>query len=144
MCEVTGQFVYLHHPRYFMIHSLMLPSSPLLQVLSLGAEVMPEYKLQAPRIHKWTILHYSPFKVRHFKGCSLYHKAAEIRQNHSIEPCHLIFLRKGPVGLDHPGAGDLHGCLHALRGRLPAQRARLQRKQPARFRRPHRRHRPPG
>ena len=37
---------------------------PLLQVLSLGAEVMPEYKLQAPRIHKWTILHYSPFKVR--------------------------------------------------------------------------------
>ena len=25
---------------------------------------MPEYKLQAPRIHKWTILHYSPFKVR--------------------------------------------------------------------------------
>ena len=35
----------------------------LLQVLSLGAEVMPEYKLQSPRIHKWTILHYSPFKA---------------------------------------------------------------------------------
>ncbi|TRY79578.1 hypothetical protein TCAL_11195 [Tigriopus californicus] len=34
-----------------------------LQVLSLGAEVMPEYKLQSPRIHKWTILHYSPFKA---------------------------------------------------------------------------------
>ena len=33
------------------------------QVLSLGAEVMPEYKLQSPRIHKWTILHYSPFKA---------------------------------------------------------------------------------
>ena len=24
---------------------------------------MPEYKLQSPRIHKWTILHYSPFKA---------------------------------------------------------------------------------
>ena len=34
-----------------------------LQVLSLGAEVMPEYKLQSPRIHKWTVLHYSPFKA---------------------------------------------------------------------------------
>lgn len=36
---------------------------PVLQVLSLGADVLPEYKLQAPRIHKWTILHYSPFKA---------------------------------------------------------------------------------
>ncbi|XP_042228988.1 potassium voltage-gated channel unc-103-like isoform X8 [Homarus americanus] len=34
-----------------------------LQVLSLGADVLPEYKLQSPRIHKWTILHYSPFKA---------------------------------------------------------------------------------
>ncbi|CAM9845253.1 unnamed protein product [Lampetra planeri] len=33
------------------------------QVLSLGADVLPEYKLQAPRIQKWTILHYSPFKA---------------------------------------------------------------------------------
>uniref|UniRef100_A0A665VM86 Voltage-gated inwardly rectifying potassium channel KCNH2 n=1 Tax=Echeneis naucrates TaxID=173247 RepID=A0A665VM86_ECHNA len=33
------------------------------QVLSLGADVLPEYKLQAPRIHKWTVLHYSPFKA---------------------------------------------------------------------------------
>ena len=35
------------------------------QVLSLGAEVPPEYKLQASptRIHKWTVLHYSPFKA---------------------------------------------------------------------------------
>ncbi|KAJ8313942.1 hypothetical protein KUTeg_008503 [Tegillarca granosa] len=32
-------------------------------VLSLGAEVLPEYKLQSPRIHKYTILHYSPFKA---------------------------------------------------------------------------------
>nr|KAF7437970.1 hypothetical protein H0235_000361 [Vespula pensylvanica] len=32
-------------------------------VLSLGADVLPEYKLQSPRIHKWTILHYSPFKA---------------------------------------------------------------------------------
>ncbi|XP_077364494.1 voltage-gated inwardly rectifying potassium channel KCNH2 isoform X2 [Festucalex cinctus] len=33
------------------------------QVLSLGADVLPEYKLQAPRIHSWTVLHYSPFKA---------------------------------------------------------------------------------
>lgn len=29
----------------------------------MGADVLPEYKLQAPRIHRWTILHYSPFKA---------------------------------------------------------------------------------
>lgn len=34
-----------------------------LQVLSLGADVLPEYKLQSPRVHRWTILHYSPFKA---------------------------------------------------------------------------------
>ncbi|XP_030743954.1 potassium voltage-gated channel subfamily H member 6 isoform X2 [Echinops telfairi] len=33
------------------------------QVLSLGADVLPEYQLQAPRIHRGTILHYSPFKA---------------------------------------------------------------------------------
>uniref|UniRef100_A0A8D2GS19 Potassium voltage-gated channel subfamily H member 6 n=1 Tax=Urocitellus parryii TaxID=9999 RepID=A0A8D2GS19_UROPR len=33
------------------------------QVLSLGADVLPEYKLQAPRVHRGTILHYSPFKA---------------------------------------------------------------------------------
>ncbi|GFR68695.1 potassium voltage-gated channel subfamily H member 7 [Elysia marginata] len=33
------------------------------QVLSLGAEVLPEYKLQSQRIHKCTLLHYSPFKA---------------------------------------------------------------------------------
>lgn len=33
------------------------------QVLSLGADILPEYKLQSPKIHKWTILHYSPFKA---------------------------------------------------------------------------------
>ncbi|CAG9772167.1 unnamed protein product [Ceutorhynchus assimilis] len=32
-------------------------------VLSLGADVLPEYKLQNPRIHTYTILHYSPFKA---------------------------------------------------------------------------------
>ena len=32
-------------------------------MLSLGADVLPEYKLQSPRIHKWTILHYSLFKA---------------------------------------------------------------------------------
>ncbi|XP_039292820.1 potassium voltage-gated channel subfamily H member 2 isoform X3 [Nilaparvata lugens] len=35
----------------------------LMQVLSLGADVLPEYKLQSPRIHRWTVLHYSPFKA---------------------------------------------------------------------------------
>ena len=35
-----------------------------LQVLSIGNEVGPEYRLQAPpRIHKWTVIHYSPFKA---------------------------------------------------------------------------------
>uniref|UniRef100_A0A3P8WPR1 Ion transport domain-containing protein n=1 Tax=Cynoglossus semilaevis TaxID=244447 RepID=A0A3P8WPR1_CYNSE len=33
------------------------------EVLSLGADVLPEYKLQTSRIQKWTILHYSPFKA---------------------------------------------------------------------------------
>uniref|UniRef100_A0A8C2JG32 Potassium channel, voltage gated eag related subfamily H, member 7 n=1 Tax=Cyprinus carpio TaxID=7962 RepID=A0A8C2JG32_CYPCA len=33
------------------------------QVLSLGADVLPEYKLQTSRINKFTILHYSPFKA---------------------------------------------------------------------------------
>ncbi|XP_043484502.1 potassium voltage-gated channel subfamily H member 6 isoform X10 [Leptopilina heterotoma] len=33
------------------------------EVLSLGADVLPDYKLQSPRIHKWTVLHYSPFKA---------------------------------------------------------------------------------
>uniref|UniRef100_A0A2I3TRS0 Cyclic nucleotide-binding domain-containing protein n=1 Tax=Pan troglodytes TaxID=9598 RepID=A0A2I3TRS0_PANTR len=36
---------------------------PRVQVLSLGANVLPEYKLQAPRIHRWTVLRYSPFKA---------------------------------------------------------------------------------
>ena len=34
-----------------------------LQVLSLGADVLPEYKLQKPQISPFTILHYSPFKA---------------------------------------------------------------------------------
>ncbi|XP_063723116.1 potassium voltage-gated channel subfamily H member 6-like isoform X1 [Symsagittifera roscoffensis] len=32
-------------------------------VLSLGLDVLPEYKVQPPRIHPWTVLHYSPFKA---------------------------------------------------------------------------------
>ncbi|KAL6259853.1 hypothetical protein P5V15_009763 [Pogonomyrmex californicus] len=43
--------------------SQMGPDSIKHKVLSLGADVLPEYKLQSPRIHKWTILHYSPFKA---------------------------------------------------------------------------------
>ncbi|XP_065086185.1 potassium voltage-gated channel subfamily H member 2 isoform X2 [Ochlerotatus camptorhynchus] len=38
-------------------------TEPVETVLSLGADVLPEYKLQSPRVHKWTILHYSPFKA---------------------------------------------------------------------------------
>uniref|UniRef100_A0A1I8GN73 Cyclic nucleotide-binding domain-containing protein n=1 Tax=Macrostomum lignano TaxID=282301 RepID=A0A1I8GN73_9PLAT len=38
-------------------------SEKVAQVLSLGSDVIPEYKLQSPRIHKLTILHYSPFKA---------------------------------------------------------------------------------
>ncbi|CBY32969.1 unnamed protein product [Oikopleura dioica] len=33
------------------------------RVLSLGADVLPEYKLQKPQISPFTILHYSPFKA---------------------------------------------------------------------------------
>merc|ERR550532_3106458 len=34
------------------------------QALSIGIEGGAEYRLQAPpRIHKWTVLHYSPFKA---------------------------------------------------------------------------------
>uniref|UniRef100_A0A671SQG6 Potassium voltage-gated channel, subfamily H (eag-related), member 6b n=1 Tax=Sinocyclocheilus anshuiensis TaxID=1608454 RepID=A0A671SQG6_9TELE len=33
------------------------------QVLSLGADVLPEYKLQSPDVHKWIMLHYSLFKA---------------------------------------------------------------------------------
>ncbi|KTF86754.1 hypothetical protein cypCar_00037024, partial [Cyprinus carpio] len=33
------------------------------KVLSLGADVLPEYMLQTPRMDKFTILHYSPFKA---------------------------------------------------------------------------------
>ncbi|KAF5306563.1 hypothetical protein FQR65_LT07290 [Abscondita terminalis] len=33
------------------------------KVLSLGADVLPEYKLQNPKLHNYTILHYSPFKA---------------------------------------------------------------------------------
>jgi len=33
------------------------------QVMSLGSDVLPEYKVESPKIHPWTILHYSPFKA---------------------------------------------------------------------------------
>ena len=31
--------------------------------MSLGTDVLPEYKVESPKIHPWTILHYSPFKA---------------------------------------------------------------------------------
>lgn len=33
------------------------------QVLSLGANVLPEQKNMGAKTHRWTILHYSPFKA---------------------------------------------------------------------------------
>ncbi|KAK3109016.1 hypothetical protein FSP39_021204, partial [Pinctada imbricata] len=38
-------------------------SEKVAQILSLGADVLPEYKLMSPRINRYTILHYSPFKA---------------------------------------------------------------------------------
>lgn len=38
-------------------------SDEILQVLSLGTDGIPEYKLQSPYIHRCTILHYSPLKA---------------------------------------------------------------------------------
>lgn len=51
---------YLTH---WMVWLLLLFFFLLPKVLSLGADVLPEYKLQTPRINKFTILHYSPFKA---------------------------------------------------------------------------------
>ena len=31
-------------------------------MLTLGPEAIPDFKMQAPRIHTWSVLHYSPFK----------------------------------------------------------------------------------
>ncbi|KAK0414835.1 hypothetical protein QR680_011637 [Steinernema hermaphroditum] len=45
------------------IPSLSVDPIPLSAVLSLGADVLPEYKLQPTRIHHCTIVHYSPFKA---------------------------------------------------------------------------------
>ena len=61
-------FVYYTQPavcieRLFPSSTKHYNSNALSQVLSLGADVIPEYKLQSPHIHKWTILHYSPFKA---------------------------------------------------------------------------------
>ncbi|CAO78713.1 Potassium voltage-gated channel unc-103 [Caenorhabditis elegans] len=42
-------------------HNILSPHA--LAVLSLGADVLPEYKLQPTRIHHCTIVHYSPFKA---------------------------------------------------------------------------------
>ncbi len=31
--------------------------------MSLGTDVLPEYKVESPKIHPWTVLHYSAFKA---------------------------------------------------------------------------------
>ncbi|CAD6187665.1 unnamed protein product [Caenorhabditis auriculariae] len=45
------------------IPTLSADPVPFSAVLSLGADVLPEYKLQPTRIHHCTIVHYSPFKA---------------------------------------------------------------------------------
>ncbi|XGW14599.1 hypothetical protein V3C99_000691 [Haemonchus contortus] len=45
------------------IPTLTADPVPFSAVLSLGADVLPEYKLQPTRIHHCTIVHYSPFKA---------------------------------------------------------------------------------
>lgn len=54
VCQVTF---------WILVVNCVLMVDLVFQVLSLGADVLPEYKLQSPRIHKWTVLHYSPFKA---------------------------------------------------------------------------------
>lgn len=54
---------WLPSPVFNSLHTQRWSHLCLLQVLSLGDDVLPEYKLQNPRIQKWTILHYSPFKA---------------------------------------------------------------------------------
>uniref|UniRef100_A0A915B336 Cyclic nucleotide-binding domain-containing protein n=2 Tax=Parascaris univalens TaxID=6257 RepID=A0A915B336_PARUN len=49
--------------RYFKAENSEFNASKFAQVLSLGADVLPEYKLQPTRIHHCTIVHYSPFKA---------------------------------------------------------------------------------
>ncbi|XP_065053048.1 potassium voltage-gated channel subfamily H member 6-like isoform X3 [Rhopilema esculentum] len=39
------------------------PGQKVAQVMSLGTDVLPEYKVESPKIHPWTVLHYSPFKA---------------------------------------------------------------------------------
>lgn len=41
----------------------LCPAAAAIKVLSLGADVIPAYKVQHPRVHQWTVLHYSPFKA---------------------------------------------------------------------------------
>uniref|UniRef100_A0A1I8INT5 Cyclic nucleotide-binding domain-containing protein n=1 Tax=Macrostomum lignano TaxID=282301 RepID=A0A1I8INT5_9PLAT len=38
-------------------------SEKVAQMLSLGSDLMPDYRLQSPKVHRCTILHYSPFKA---------------------------------------------------------------------------------
>ncbi|KAF6040258.1 hypothetical protein EB796_001472 [Bugula neritina] len=44
-------------------HNSKHASAKMAQVLSLGTDAIPEYKLQSPHMHRCTILHYSPFKA---------------------------------------------------------------------------------
>eukprot|EP00794_Sanderia_malayensis_P003810 gene3810-4338_t len=39
------------------------PGQKVAQVMSLGTDILPEYKVESPKIHPWTVLHYSPFKA---------------------------------------------------------------------------------
>ncbi|XP_070800702.1 voltage-gated inwardly rectifying potassium channel KCNH2-like [Pituophis catenifer annectens] len=75
------------------------------QVLSLGADVLPEYKLQAPRIHKWTILHYSPFKAVWDWLILLLVIYTAI-----FTPYSAAFLLNNKEGRDHPQVACSYSC----------------------------------
>ncbi|OAD54974.1 Potassium voltage-gated channel subfamily H member 7 [Eufriesea mexicana] len=51
-----------HRNSVHVAYEQQIPDRPLGQVLSLGNDILPEYKLQSPKIGKWTIVHYAPFK----------------------------------------------------------------------------------
>jgi potassium voltage-gated channel Eag-related subfamily H protein 2 len=51
------------HPGQLSGHLVRKLNSDMRAVLSLGADVLPDYKAQPARIHHCTIVHYSPFKA---------------------------------------------------------------------------------
>lgn len=77
-----------------------------------------------------------------FVGCRRTSRvqAAEAHRAQVDDPA--LLAVQGGLGLDHPAAGDVHGHLHAIRGRFPAQRGESGQAKQEVLRRPDRRHRP--